>query len=326
MPHSNIKKRNNKHYKNKITRKNIDSKKNKTRKSKYMRQTILKKIPKAYRKLIGGDMIGQGNYGCVYRPDVKNKDDKVVSKIVLKHNVFNEYRHEYKILRKMSAIDPQGKFHNLLKDGFELKDTVSPSDIEKCSLTKPQYDIKDFFVFNLIFSGDNNLTYYIKHAFMKKHKREHVDASDSLPAILFTLLTNIIVGIHKMIEANIVHKTLDPDSIFLTEPVNLTNTYCVKIIDFGEGELRKYKDFNDKNQDYIYLFKSLIKLLYKISKLPHNKNYTKTITDLQNGFTELLDVVSVESVNYAEFTTKYIDLLDRTFGEKYSKYARDHYL
>ena len=34
-------------------------------------------------------MIGQGNYGCVYRPDVKNKDDKVVSKIVLKHNIFN---------------------------------------------------------------------------------------------------------------------------------------------------------------------------------------------------------------------------------------------
>ena len=134
MPHSNIKKRNNKHYKNNITRKNINSKKNKTRKSKYIRQTIFKKIPKAYRKLIGGDMIGQGNYGCVYRPDVKNKDDKVVSKIVLKHNVFNEYRHEYKILRKMSALDPQGKFHNLLTDGFELKDTVSPSDIEKCSL------------------------------------------------------------------------------------------------------------------------------------------------------------------------------------------------
>jgi hypothetical protein len=324
MPHSNIKKRNNKHYKNKITRKNIDSKKNKTKKSKYMRQTIFKKIPKAYRKLIGGDMIGQGNYGCVYRPDVKNKDDKVVSKIVLKHNVFNEYRHEYKILRKMSAIDPQGKFHNLLKDGFELKDTVSPSDIEKCSLTKPQYDIKDFFVFNLIFSGDNNLTYYIKHAFMKKSSELAIP--DSLPAILFTLFTNIIVGIHKMIEANIVHKTLDTDSIYLTEPINLTNTYCEKIIDFGEGELRKYKDFSDKNQDYIYLFKNIIKMLHKISKLPHNKKYTTIITNLQIGFTELLNMISVENVNYTEVTTKYIELLERIFGEKYAKYAKDHYI
>ena len=66
--------------------------------------------------------------------------------------------------------------------------------------------------------------------------------------------------------------------------------------------------------------------MYKISKSPHNKNYTKIITDLQNGFTELLDIVSVESVNYEEVTTKYIELLERTFGEKYSKYARDHYL
>jgi hypothetical protein len=226
----------------------------------------------------------------------------------------------------MGNIDPQGKFHNLLKDAFDLKDTVLPSDIEKCSLTKPQYDIKDFFVFNLVFSGDNNLTFYINNAFSKKHKSKHIDASDTVPAILFTLLTNIIVGINKMIEANIVHKTLDTDSIYLTEPVNLTNTYCEKIIDFGEGELRKYKDFNDKNQDYIYLFKSLIKILYKISKLPHNKSYTKTITDLHNGFTELLNMVSEESVNYADVTNKYIDLLDKTFGEKYSKYARDHYL
>jgi len=263
-------------------------------------------------------------YGCVYRPDVKNKDDKVVSKIVLKHNVFNEYRHEYKILRKMSAIDPQGKFHNLLKDGFELKDTVSPSDIEKCSLTKPQYDIKDFFVFNLIFSGDNNLTYYIKHAFMKKSSELAIP--DSLPAILFTLFTNIIVGIHKMIEANIVHKTLDTDSIYLTEPINLTNTYCEKIIDFGEGELRKYKDFSDKNQDYIYLFKNIIKMLHKISKLPHNKKYTTIITNLQIGFTELLNMISVENVNYTEVTTKYIELLERIFGEKYAKYAKDHYI
>lgn len=323
MPLLNIKKRTKQRYR---TRKNSNNKKNKTRKVIYLRKTSFKRIPNAYRKLVGGTIIGHGNYGCVYRPDVKNKDNNIVSKIVLKHNIFNEYRHEYKILRKMGNIDPQGKFHNLLKDAFDLKDTVSPSDIEKCSLTRPQYDIKDFFVFNLVFSGENNLTFYMNRAFIKKHKSEHVDASDSIPAVLFTLLTNIIVGIHKMIEANIVHKTLDTDSIYLTEPVNLTNTNCVKIIDFGEGELRKYKDFKDKNQDYIYLFKSLIKILYKISKSPHNKNYTKTITDLQNGFTELLDIVSVESVNYEEVTTKYIELLERTFGEKYSKYARDHYL
>ena len=323
MSYSNIKKRNKKKY---ITRKYIINKKNKTKKIKYIIHTSLKKIPKAFRKLVGGTMIGQGNYGCVYRPDIKNKDNKVVSKIVLKNNVFNEYRHEYKILKKMGNIDPQGKFHNLLKDAFDFKDIVSFPDIEKCSLTKPHYDVKDFFVFNLVFSGENNLTYYMKNAFMKKHKSEDLLPSESFPAVLFTLLANIIVGIHKMIEANVVHKTLDADSIFLTSPINLTNTYCEKIIDFGEGELRKYKDFSDKNQDYISLFKNLINMLNKISKLPHNKNYSKTITELHVGFTELLNMVSVEDVNYTEVTTKYIELLERIFGEKYSKYARDHYL
>lgn len=324
MSYLNIKKRNKQKY---ITRKPTNSKKNKTRKLKHIRHTSFKRIPKVYRKLVGGAMIGQGNYGCVYRPDVRNKDNNIVSKIVLKHNIFNEYRHEYKILKKMGNIDPKGNFHNLLKDVFELKDIVSPDDIEKCSLTKPNYDINDFFVFNLVFSGENNLTYYMKHAFMKKRKSEDAFVrSDNIPAILFTLLTNIIAGIHKMIEANIVHKTLDTDSIYLTEPINLTNTYCEKIIDFGEGELRKYKDFSDKNQDYIYLFKNLIKMLHKISKLPHNKNYSKIITDLHTGFTVLLNMVSAENVDYTEVTTKYIELLDRIFGKKYAKYARDHYM
>jgi hypothetical protein len=66
-------------------------------------------------------------------------------------------------------------------------------------------------------------------------------------------------------------------------------------------------------------------MLHKISKLPHNKNYSKIITDLHTSFTLLLNIVSAENVDYAEVTTKYIELLERIFGEKYAKYARDHY-
>ena len=38
--------------------------------------------------LKGGTLIGQGNYGCVFRPDILTKNNSIVSKIVLRNNIF----------------------------------------------------------------------------------------------------------------------------------------------------------------------------------------------------------------------------------------------
>ena len=277
--------------------------------------------------LTGGSLIGQGNFGCAFLPDLTSKnstthDKNVVSKVVLKNNAFSEYRHEYKILKKMRDLDPKGLFHSLLIDAFELKNEHIPSDFTRCSLTRPTYKTDEFFVFNIAFSGSHNLTYYLKHVFSKQKDTKTIPE----PGILFSLLTNIIVGIKKMIGGNILHKTLDADSVFLNEPVSLANPYCAKIIDYGDGELRKYKGYGDKNHDYITFFKSIINMLSMLVRQQHhNVVHDKIIQDLIHGFTHLLSMVEKNNVLYNDVITSYILLLENTFGKKYAEYAKSKY-
>jgi len=278
------------------------------------------------RRINGGSLIGQGNFGCVFRPDIINGNKDIVSKIVLKTNMFNEYRHEYKILSKVSNVDPTGKFHSVISNAVELSPNIVPSDFNKCSLSRPTYEVKDFFVFNMKYCGTNNLTYYLHRVF---HKISEASASASAriePGVLFTLLTNIIVGIKKMVKVNVVHKTLNTDSIYLLEPVSLRNPFCEKIIDFGEGEVRKYDSFSDKYQDYIMLFNSIIKILDAAHRSgQHTAVYTQMIIGLRNMFTELVSMVNMPNFSQDELIKKYIASIGVIFGESYSKYATSKY-
>ena len=279
------------------------------------------------RKIMGGSLIGQGNFGCAFRPELTAKtgtthDKNIVSKVVLKNNAFSEYRHEYKILKKMRDLDPKGLFHSLLIDAFELKNEHIPPDFTQCSLTRPTYKTDEFFVFNIAFSGSHNLTYYLKHVFSRQKDIKTIPE----PGLLFSLLTNIIIGIKKMIDGNILHKTLDTDSVFLNEPVSLVNPYCAKIIDYGDGELRKYKGYGDKNQDYITFFKSIISMLSRVIKTQQrNVLHDNVIQNLIHGFTQLLTMVEKNNVSYNEVIKSYILLLEHTFGKKYAEYAKSKY-
>ena len=271
--------------------------------------------------LKGGTLIGQGNYGCVFRPDILTKNSSIVSKIVLRNNIFNEFRHEYKILKKMKTIDPDGKFHSLLSNAFELTKNNLPNDFDKCSLSKPDYKVDEFFVFNIKYCGNTNLESYLTSNFS-------AGIDNTKLAILFTLVTNIIVGIYKMIKSNLVHKTLQADSIYFIEPLSLSNPFSLKIIDFGEGELRKYKNHEDLNNDYITFLKSMIDIL---GRLQGNVD-TNTLLLLLQGFkillqnvTKLSSATSTSVSRYRTIITQYSDMLGNIFGEKYKKYALEKY-
>lgn len=274
--------------------------------------------------LRGGTLIGQGNYGCVFRPDILTKNNSLVSKVVLRNNIFNEFRHEYKILKKMKTIDPAGKFHSVVSSAFELTKNNLPNDFDKCSLSKPDYKVDEFFVFNIKYCGDTNLESYLTGS-----SGASVCSDKEKLAIIFTLIANIVVGIYKMMKSNIVHKTLNADSIYFNEPLSLSTTpYALKIIDFGEGELRKYKNHEDSNHDYIAFFKSMIDIL----TMTQGKDQNKTIDLLLDGFETLLqDVTKIsesepKSVSsYRTIVTKYSDMLGDIFGEKYKKYALEKY-
>ena len=309
-------------------RKTYKVKKNRKYKTNRSNKIFHKTIRRGRNKVLsGGSLIGQGNFGCVFRPDLTSKlslthNGNIVSKVVLKNNAFSEYRHEFKILKKMRDIDPKGLFHSLMVDAYELENKHVPDDFQKCSLTKPSYNINEFFVFNIACSGTHNLSYYLKNVFNVQKDSNTIPE----PGILFSLLTNIIVGIKNMIDGNIVHKTLSTDSIFLIEPLSLSNPYSAKIIDYGDGELRKYRGYSDKNQDYITFFKSIIRILSLVFRNEqHDKSHDKVIQYLIDGFTKLLSMVERNNVSYNEVIKSYILLLQNTFGKKYAEYAKTKY-
>ena len=309
-------------------RKTYKVKKNRKYKTNRSNKIFHKTIRRGRNKVLsGGSLIGQGNFGCVFRPELTSKlslthNGNIVSKVVLKNNAFSEYRHEFKILKKMRDIDPKGLFHSLLVDAYELENKHVPDDFQKCSLTKPTYDINEFFVFNIAFSGNHNLTYYLKNVFNIRKDSKTIPE----PSVLFSLIANIIVGIKKMIDGNILHKTLNTDSVFLIEPISLENPYSAKIIDYGDGELRKYRGFSDKNQDYITFFKGIIKMLSLVFRNEqHDKSHDNVIQNLIKGFTELLSMVEKNNVSYNEVIKSYILLLQTTFGKKDAEYAKTHY-
>ena len=103
------------------------------------------------------------------------------------------------------------------------------------------------------------------------------------------------------------------------------------MIDYGDGELRKYKGYSDKNQDYIHFFKSIITVLSSIlggqqpQPQQNNQANIKIISDLIQGFKTLLGMVEQNNISYNEVVKNYITLLEKTFGKKYSDYAKRHY-
>ena len=50
---------------------------------------FVKKANTAYI-LVGGEFIGTGAFGCVFNPDIKNKDQNIVSKLVMRDEGIKE--------------------------------------------------------------------------------------------------------------------------------------------------------------------------------------------------------------------------------------------
>jgi hypothetical protein len=110
----------------------------------------------------------------------------------------------------------------------------------------------------------------------------------------------------------------------------LSNPFSLKIIDFGEGELRKYKNHEDSNHDYVVFFKSMIDILSKLQVDKSGADAGNTLALLLQGFKMLLQNVTKLSApksvsSYRTIITQYSDMLGNVFGEKYKKYALEKY-
>lgn len=165
-------------------------------------------------------LIGEGNYGCVFRPSIKCKN-KFNTPTILKSNkkvgkIFVdklEFDNEKDIQKIISKIDPNNYFTLPL---YEDCDNVSFKDsngANKCNLINTRINDKYY-----------QLTYGYGGISLKELLR--VPGNPSKFLIVFSKLKPVLEGLQKLYDAKYVHQDVKPPNI-------LFDTHKLYLIDFG---------------------------------------------------------------------------------------------
>lgn len=272
---------------------------NKTKKGgKSLRNTINNRTKRTTNKTKKRRLIGQGSYGCVYKPSFKcsvsNSENGSISKVMAENNAEDEIKN-FTIIDK---IDPQGKYHVKLDDHCDLSnnnkrellsDTYLNKDKEVCEILDNFRTYK-----NLKFKdGGKELYYYydiIKQITRKK------DSSSQLK-----------------VNGKVINK-----SIVIEKYCNMRTLYKIliaykNIVDsLVELNKHKYCHFDIKLENIVYdIDKNVMKLIdfgvsleynYKIKKSEINKAL-KTFDEFENFFISYYEVYPFELIlcNYSNF-------------------------
>lgn len=157
----------------------------------------------------GGQLLGEGNYGCVFHPPIRCDNEKRrrsgVGKVVQR---LEDALDEIKIGKKLFKIDPKGKFTNPMMSTCTIKKkNITQKDEEKiiCGAT----------------STLNNNTSYKQIIY--KYKGVDLSASESIQVKHFY---NLALGLKLFQENNLCHRDIKEENI-----LDLGKRYV--FIDFG---------------------------------------------------------------------------------------------
>ena len=166
------------------------------------------------KKQTGGDKIGEGASGCIFRPPLTCRSGKNASNKKYVGKVFDSKKNglfEEEMMKKVKTLDSNGDHIIQLKK----KCVVDPKDInpkDKCSLFKSKRMIQ------LIYE-DGGISLY-EYCNKNRGKYNILD--------LLNGFVNIVDGLVKMNKAGICHRDLKPANIMIME-----DDLKMKITDFG---------------------------------------------------------------------------------------------
>jgi len=187
--------------------------------------------------MIGGALISEGGYGCVYHPDLKEQNDKYVSKVQLKNSF--AYKNEVFISNLLKDAKKRG-----IKDFFGLIEKSENIDIRKlkdeCSITK-KYQSNQFGLLKIEYVGKYNYQEYLLNLNQNKNALKN--------AFLYLVETYIrlLKAISILTENRIVHFDLKDNNIIFNETKKIPI-----IIDFGLSISLDNIKGNLENYFYVY--------------------------------------------------------------------------
>jgi serine/threonine protein kinase len=162
-----------------------------------------------YKEQVGGELLGSGGYGCVFRPNIKcdtgkysSSDDKYVSKVVANKDLPAEYNNVDTF--KLKKIDPNQRLIVYPTEDCGQPNNISRADYQQCKdSTDENIDTEDGEYHNLI------QKYYGEtlHTIRRRKKVNYIEDSITLYMDLFKaiLLLNVNNLCHRDLkESNIV--------------------------------------------------------------------------------------------------------------------------
>ena len=155
--------------------------------------------------MIGGALISEGGYGCIYHPDLIDNSEKYVSKVQLKNSF--AYKNEIFISNTLKNIKG-------IKDFFGLVETSHSIDIGKlkdeCSITK-KYKSNQFGLMKIEYMGKYNYQEYLLNLNKNPNALKN--------AFLYWIETykRLLKGISILKDNNLVHFDLKDNNIIFNE-------------------------------------------------------------------------------------------------------------
>jgi serine/threonine protein kinase len=196
------------------------------------------------KHLKGGELIGQGSYGCVFKPGLKCNgelagNDKI-SKLMIKKEALKEINE----LKKIDIIDKDFIFHietPRLCD-ISINDYINEPGIDRCNLIK---DISKLSKLSKLV----NLEYNYGGITIKELLERRLINNEFLIKAYFTKFENMFYGLYQMNKNNFMHNDIKNVNIVI-HPSNLD----IKYIDFGLSRSinKELTDFENHIYKYGY--------------------------------------------------------------------------
>ncbi len=188
-------------------------------------------------------LIGEGSYGCVIKPAVVDKYEK----IYIEYNDISDndvgklfrsigeesFKKELKILKGINKIDPNGTFTVKLKGANAFNEKIllnQDTKIRKClDINERTFEDKILIYQIIIENGGNEVTNVPKNSI-------HYES-------FINMLHVFLEGIKYMKSVNLVHRDIKPPNVLISDTK-------ISLIDFGISE-EADKVFSKENIDYL---------------------------------------------------------------------------
>jgi len=187
--------------------------------------------------------IGEGSYGCVHRPSLKCKDNRIISNYNDKISKIMNDRHaqtEMKEYVDINNIDPDNKYHIKPQECKPDDDAEMKKSILECNLGKDIVKNMDKYKLIVMKYGGPDLYNFFKKPMEDTHiNRERVDK-------FWIEAFGLFKAVQLFLKNGMIHHDLKPGNIVYDEDNN-----SLKVIDFGLLQKKDNIIKKSKNNNYL---------------------------------------------------------------------------